>query len=229
MTTTRRPPLINRSSLSDQAYAVIRRMILELELRPGTAVTEAQLSDMLGLSKSPIRTALIHLQRDGLVTITPYKETIISNLTLDSARHIYEARLLLEPHFVEQVTPRLTPDDLRDLGEMIEQAEAALARGELSTFFDYNTDFHGFFVRRHGNEFFWNLFQAVDLQMQRIRMISAAIKHNPDKQAIEHRQIFEAVCRGDATTASELMRQHLSGYWDDMVAEFQSGRLPWFA
>jgi DNA-binding GntR family transcriptional regulator len=229
MTDTRRPPLINRASLSDQAYAVIRRMILELELKPGTAVTEAQLSEILGLSKSPIRNALIHLQRDGLVTITPYKETIVSTLTVETARHIYEVRSLLEPYFVEQVTPRLNADDLRDLQETIDQADAALERGDFGAFFALNTEFHGFFVRHHGNEFFWNLFQSVELQMQRIRMISAAIHNNPGKQAAEHREIFEAVNRGDAELATSLMRQHVAGYWEDLVHEIEAGRLPWFA
>ncbi|MGH6915780.1 MAG: GntR family transcriptional regulator, partial [Geminicoccales bacterium] len=88
-------PMINRSSLSEQAYVAIKGMIHRLELKPGEPITEAQLSALLNISKSPIRSALIHLQRDGLLTMTPYKETIVSELSVDVVRSLYEARALI--------------------------------------------------------------------------------------------------------------------------------------
>src|SRR5688572_32975627 len=83
-------PLISRASLSEQAYAAIKGMINRLELKPGEPITEAQLAAMLDISKSPIRAALIHLQRDGLVTITPYTETVASEINVTCVNSIYE-------------------------------------------------------------------------------------------------------------------------------------------
>src|SRR5690606_31644526 len=110
----------------EQAYAAIKGMILRLELKPGQPVTEAQLSSMLRISKSPIRSALIHLQRDGLVTITPYKETIVSELSVDYVRSIYEARALIEPYVVAAVTPRLTAAEFARIEDMLDRSEQAL-------------------------------------------------------------------------------------------------------
>lgn len=227
MTATKPAPLINRASLAEQAYVAIKNMILRLELTPGEPITEAQLSSLLNISKSPIRSALIHLQRDGLVTITPYKETIVSALSVDKVRSIYEARLLIEPYVVTAVTPRLTAADYDQLAEMLGRSEAALAGEDFPTYFAINSEFHGFFVQRHGNEFLQNTLQTIDLQMERVRMISATILNHPQKQHAEHTAIFDAVRSGDAEAAGRAMRDHIAGYLDDVLAEVEAGRIMW--
>lgn len=227
MSVTKSAPLINRASLAEQAYAAIKDMILRLELTPGGPITEAQLSSLLGISKSPIRSALIHLQRDGLVTITPYKETIVSALSVGKVRSIYEARLLIEPHVVSAITPHLTTADLEHIAAMLLRSEGALATEDFPTYFAINSEFHGFFVHRHGNEFLRNTLDAIALQMERIRMISATISNHPQKQHSEHSAIFDAVRSGDPEAAGRAMRDHIAGYLDDVVAEVEAGRIQW--
>jgi DNA-binding GntR family transcriptional regulator len=227
MIPTKAVPIINRASLAEQAYVAIKDMILRLELTPGEPITEAQLSSLLQISKSPIRSALIHLQRDGLVTITPYKETIVSALSVEKVRSIYEARLLIEPYVVSVVTPRLTLDDYEQLAEMLRRSEGALATEDFPTFFAINSEFHGFFVHRHGNEFLQNTLQTIDLQMERVRMISATILNHPQKQHTEHNAIFDAVRSGDAEAAGRAMHDHIAGYLDDVLTEVEAGRIMW--
>lgn len=227
MSVTKSAPLINRASLAEQAYIAIKGMILRLELTPGEPITEAQLSSLLEISKSPIRSALIHLQRDGLVTITPYKETIVSALSVDKVRSIYEARLLIEPYVVSAVTPHLTPADHDRIAEMLHRSEGALAAEDFPSYFAINSEFHGFFVHRHGNEFLRNTLDGIDLQMERVRMISATISNHPQKQHAEHSAIFDAARSGDAETAGRAMRNHIAGYLDDLLAEVEAGRIMW--
>ncbi len=227
MTNSRSLPVINRASLAEQAYVALKDMILRLELVPGEPVTEAQLSALLNISKSPIRSALIHLQRDGLVEITPYKETIVSELSVAQVRNIFEARVLIEPHVVTMVTPRLTAIDHQQIDEMLQRSEIALQTGDFPTFFAINTEFHGFFVQRHDNDFFRNALQTVDLQMERVRMISATISNHPRKQQAEHIAIFEAVRAGKAEAAGRAMRVHIAGYLDDVLSEIEAGRIMW--
>lgn len=227
MTPAKAVPLINRASLAEQAYVAIKDMILRLELTPGEPITEAQLSSLLNISKSPIRSALIHLQRDGLVTITPYKETIVSALSVERVQSIYEARLLIEPYVVSAVTPRMTPADLEQIAEMLHRSEGALVTEDFPTYFAINSEFHGFFVHRHGNEFLRNTLQTIDLQMKRVRMISASILNHPRKQHIEHNAILNAVRSGDAKAAGRAMRDHIAGYLDDLLSEVEAGRIMW--
>ncbi len=220
---------LTRTSLAEQAYEVIKRMILELKLEPGEPITEAKLAAMLGISKSPIRTALVHLQRDGLVVITPFKETVVAELRVEDVRDIYEARSLIEPYVVEQVVPRLTEDDLVDLEQILERARAALSSGDYPTFFQINREFHEYFVEKHGNKQLISFLATIDSQMHRIRMISAAIVSHPEKQMREHEEIASFVRCHDAARAAKRMREHILVYLDDVLAEIASGRLQrWF-
>ena len=220
---------LTRTSLAEQAYEVIKRMILELKLEPGEPITEAKLAAMLGISKSPIRTALVHLQRDGLVVITPFKETIVAELRVEDVRDIYEARSLIEPYVVEQVVPRLTEDDLAALEQILDRARAALTCGDYPTFFLINREFHGYFVDKHGNKQLSSFLATIDSQMQRIRMISATILSHPQKQMQEHEEILRLVRSGDAAGAAARMREHIVVYLEDVLAEVASGRLRrWF-
>lgn len=218
-------PLILRSSLSEQAYAAIKGMINRLELKPGEPITEAQLSAVLQLSKSPIRSALIHLQRDGLVTTTPYKETIVSKINVERVRSIYEARALIEPYCVAGVTTRLHETDVAQLKEMLDRSERLLQAEDYPAFFAINTEFHGFFVKGQGNDLFWNVYQVIDAQMERVRMLSATIGGHPRKQFEEHRQIFDAVRARDPERAGAAMKAHILGYLDDLLLEIAPGHL----
>lgn len=229
MSSVNPPPVINRASLAEQAYGAIREMILRLELKPGEPITEARLSSLLSISKSPIRSALIHLQRDGLVTMTPYKETIVSELSVDHVRSIYEARVLIEPYVIAAVTPRLTTADLDQVEDMLIRSERALSNHDYSAYFAINSEFHGYFVRRHGNEFLRSTLQKIDLQMARVRMISATISNHPQKQHAEHAAIFAAVRAGDGERAGRAMHQHITDYLHDVLSEVEAGRIAWLS
>jgi DNA-binding GntR family transcriptional regulator len=218
-------PLVSRASLSEQAYTAIKGMINRLELKPGEPITEAQLSAVLQISKSPIRSALIHLQRDGLVATTPYKETIVSEINVERVRNIYDARALIEPYCVAELTADLREDDVARLKEMLDRSERLHGAGDFPAFFAINSEFHGFFVKRQGNEIFWNVYQVVDTQMERVRMLSATILGHPRKQFEEHASIFAAVRARDPERAAAAMKAHILGYLDDLLAEITAGRL----
>ena len=218
-------PLISRASLSEQAYTAIKGMINRLELKPGEPITEAQLSAVLQISKSPVRSALIHLQRDGLVTTTPYKETVVSEINVERVRSIYEARALIEPYCVAEVTEHLHEADVARLREMLDRSERLLRAEDYPAFFAINSEFHGFFVERQGNELFWNLYQVIDTQMERVRMLSTTIFGHPRKQFKEHRQIFDATRARDPERAGAAMKAHILGYLDDLLVEIAAGRV----
>src|SRR2546430_13460563 len=92
-------PLANRT---DRALSVIRRGILTGRLRPGQQVVEADIAEMLGMSKTPVREALKTLVGSGLVSLSRYKGAVVRELDADSAAAIYDLRLLLEPEAVRR-------------------------------------------------------------------------------------------------------------------------------
>ena len=84
------------STLTERVYSSVKEAILSLNLKPGSPLVEDELAGQLGTSKTPVRDALLALERDGLVTKIPYKGTYVSELTEDDAVEIFQLRSALE-------------------------------------------------------------------------------------------------------------------------------------
>src|SRR5690606_32449142 len=96
------------SSLAEQAYVALKRMILNRELQPGERVNVSQLSELVGLGKNPIHLAVHRLDREGLIEIIPRKGILIRSETLDSFLDLISARQLVEPYLMEAAVENIT-------------------------------------------------------------------------------------------------------------------------
>jgi DNA-binding GntR family transcriptional regulator len=104
------PPLPRSTTTSDLVVDSIRRAILDGSLDPGTTLVERRLAEQLGVSKTPVREALIALAASGLVTITPNRGAVVRAVTGEDVRHAYETRLLMEPWAVSRTARRRAAD-----------------------------------------------------------------------------------------------------------------------
>ncbi|GAA3433625.1 GntR family transcriptional regulator [Kutzneria kofuensis] len=171
---------------------------------------ERRLAAELGVSKTPVREALIMLAAGGLVVLTPSRGTSVRLLDGHDLRKIQEVRLLLEPWAVAATT-RLGLDDA------VERARAALARsaahldtvdhGELSM---ANRDFHRALYAGCGNEFVVASLDGVR-DLAALAAVSLLWPHWPTwrEEHVEHERILKAVEAGDAESAQRLTRQHI--------------------
>ncbi|MFC0431826.1 GntR family transcriptional regulator [Kutzneria buriramensis] len=208
-------PLSPVTSRADLVAEAIRTAVLSGKIRPGDTLVERRLAAELGVSKTPVREALIMLASSGLVVLTPTRGTTVRVLDADDLRKIQEVRLLLEPWAVAATTRLGSPDS-------VTRARAALARsaahldtvdhGELSM---ANRDFHRALYAGCGNEFVVaSLDEVRDLAA--LAAVSLLWPHWPTWRAehVEHEGILKAVAAGDAESAQRLTRQHieLSGH-----------------
>ncbi len=83
-------------SLKDKAYHAIKAAILSLKLKPGDPLVESDLAQQLGISKTPVRDALLELEREGFVTKVPFKGTYVTEITLKDVREVFQVRAVLE-------------------------------------------------------------------------------------------------------------------------------------
>jgi DNA-binding GntR family transcriptional regulator len=201
-------PLSPVSSRADLVAESIRTAILAGRIRPGDTLVERRLAAELGVSKTPVREALIMLAAGGLVVLTPSRGTSVRLLDADDLRKIQEVRLLLEPWAVAAMTR---------LGGDIGPAKAALARsaahldtvdhGELSV---ANRDFHRALYAGCGNEFVIASLDSVR-DLAALAAVSLLWPHWPTwrEEHVEHERILKAVEAGDADSAQRLTRQHI--------------------
>jgi DNA-binding GntR family transcriptional regulator len=145
------PEKIVPAQLERRVYERLHDEIASGQLRPGEQLVEARLAAELGVSKTPVREALIRLQRDGLVEIEPYRGARVRELSPRDVREILELRRLLECHIARELAAQRPPDVLRALGESIARGREALEAGDDSHVADSLTEFSDLITGACGN------------------------------------------------------------------------------
>jgi DNA-binding GntR family transcriptional regulator len=191
----------------------IKHAILVGELRPGQALVETDLAEVLGVSKTPVREALKTLAGAGLVTMNPYKGAAVRVVDGEQARHVYDARLLLEPEALARAVVR--GHDWRSAHQALARADSARDQAERSL---ANRAFHRELYAGCGNPLLIRMLD--DLRDQTALVSVAAWRHEPDwlahpsweHEAAEHRAVLQAAEDGDAQRAAALLRGHITSF-----------------
>jgi DNA-binding GntR family transcriptional regulator len=106
------------STVGSMVYEVLRESIARGVLAPGERLRQDELAEAIGVSRIPVRSALLQLESDGLITFHPYRGAVVNQLTVAEMREIYEIRALLEAHALRNVAKDISPERLDELDEM---------------------------------------------------------------------------------------------------------------
>jgi DNA-binding GntR family transcriptional regulator len=202
-------PRVENRTLWEQVREHLREDILGGELAAGTVLSEAALADSFGVSRGPVREALGRLATEGLVTITPRRGAIVTELSAHEFVEAYQVREALETFAISLAVPRLTEPDLARLRELHEQMIEHAQRGEVNAFFDANAAFHDTFVTAAGNRKLNEVYGLLMDQMGRYLPRSLELRGTLEKSIAEHSAILEAVEAGDAERAARLLADHI--------------------
>lgn len=160
---------------SDYAYRLIRRNIMNLYLKPGAVLNEAELSDQLGMSRTPIREALILLKNEGLVDIMPQRGSRVSHISLSLVREGYFMRRILETAIIREIAGALSSEQTAALKANLELQRQELARyvDKLSDdFFDLDDDMHRMLYEFSNRNHIWSALHGVNSHYDRVRYLS---------------------------------------------------------
>jgi DNA-binding GntR family transcriptional regulator len=197
--------------MKEQAYAEIKRHILDGALPPGSFVAERQLAAGLGMSKTPIRAALERLELEGFITISPQQGIIIRDLTLHEIADHYEIRTVLETYTLRTVAGQLTAEQRERVQANLQAQEAVRDGTDVARAVALDTEFHTLFCEFLGNREVLRVMVQLRERIQRV--ITKVFQINPGRIASsyeEHQAIADAVLRGDAAQAAQLINDHLN-------------------
>ncbi len=212
-------PLNGPTSLKDHAYQRIKDAILNLQLKPGAPLVEAELAERLGISKTPVRDALLELRREGLVTKIPYSGTFVSEITAQDIREIIQVRAVLEGLAARLATSILSESDLEYLESLIDRELEAIDAGNIELATQLNGRFHEIILAQVENKRLVALAENFENQLQRFRILSSHLNGRLRKSAEEHRHVLVALRARDADNAEALFRKHLLSVLDDLTTE----------
>lgn len=208
------------------AYEAIRRRILDNVWPPGHQALEQEIALELGVSRTPVREALIRLEREGLVQVIPRRGMRVLPLSAVDMREIYEVLTALESLAAEMVANRHLGDaELASLQAATDAMEAALARDDLDAWAAADEDFHARLIALAGNR---HLAEAVHShwdRAHRARMFTLRLRPKPIHSTQEHRALLECLRAGDSAGAAAVNRAHRQRASTELLALFDRYRL----
>lgn len=208
-------PISSGSTLTDRVYSNIKEAILDLRLKPGSPLVEDELARQLGTSKTPVRDALLTLERDGLVVKIPYKGTYVSEVSVRDATEIFALRAVLEGLAARLAARHLPPAQLDRAEQLLNQADEALARGDRQAASRLGAQFHGLIHGHADNRRLKPMLDKLDEQFVRLRHLSDRVEGRLVKSSGEHRRILAALRTGDPEQSEAAMRAHLESVMRD--------------
>jgi DNA-binding GntR family transcriptional regulator len=198
--------ILNHASLREQVYEHLRQAINRGDLTPGAFLDQTQISTELGISKQPLRDALIQLETEGFVKILPRRGVVVSRLTLDDIRHLYEVVGALEGAAVVSVFAEMTDAHFREMRMLNADMVLAIDDGDFDTYYRLNLAFHNVFLGLSDNE---ALVRSVELSKQRLYDFPRAKDFVPDWELSsvgEHAQFVDYLETGDRRSAADYLR-----------------------
>ncbi|MDJ0991076.1 MAG: GntR family transcriptional regulator [Desulfobacterales bacterium] len=196
-------------SYVQQAYRTIKRRILENHYPPGQQVLEQELADDLGMSRTPVREALIRLHEEGLVELIPRRGMRVVPLAPGDMQEIYEVLTALEVAAVELAARRhLNHEALQPLEEALQAMETRLAADDLDGWARADARFHQALIALSGNKRLVGMAATLADQVHRARMITLRLRPRPNQSIREHQEVLEALRSGEGDRAGRAHRRH---------------------
>ena len=198
-----------RESGRDYALRTIKDNIIHLDLAPGSLISENELAVQLGLSRTPVREALIELSRTKVVEIAPQKRTVVAPIDSSLVEEARFTRHVLECAVVELVCETASEEDIARLSENVKLQEFYIANGPLDAIMELDDQFHQMLFEIAQKVQLYTLVQYMAIHFDRVR--SLALTSISDLKIVDdHRRILEAIREGDGAKARECMSIHLS-------------------
>ncbi len=206
------PVPVKRQPAADRVYAHVKQGVLERRYEGGALLTEGELAEAVGVSRTPVREALLRLEAEGLIRLYPKKGALVLPVSAQEIADVVETRLLVEVHAARKAVPAPAALVAR-LEELLAQQREQAATGDLAAAAVTDRCFHAEIVRSGGNEILSRLYDQ--LRDRQLRMGVAVLHSHPDRIAktlSEHAEILQALRSGDAERAVELVHRHIGWF-----------------
>jgi GntR family transcriptional regulator, rspAB operon transcriptional repressor len=193
----------------DQVYVALREAIVSAELEPGRRLSENELADRLGVSRTPVREGLARLRDERLVAIVPQLGTFVTLISPDAVADAAFVREALECSAIRLATERAEPRDLEELQANLAAQERALERDDTEAFDTLDEALHRTLCELSGREIAWVLSRRANGHLDRVRRLSLPEPGYLAEMVAEHQAVVAAVAERDPAHAEAALRHHL--------------------
>jgi DNA-binding GntR family transcriptional regulator len=200
---------VPRAGLHDQAAARLRTLIIRGDLAPGEPLMEVEPSELLGVSRTPLREALKLLATEGLVELRLNRSAVVAPLRREEISELFEAVSGIERIAAELAAVRMTARDLQKIRNLHERMERFHEAGELRDYFDLNQQIHEFIVACARNSALKSTHETLMARVERARFFALSSRARWDESVQEHLEILQALEKREAERAGKLLGHHV--------------------
>jgi GntR family transcriptional regulator, rspAB operon transcriptional repressor len=198
-------------SLRESVYHHLKDRIVHNVLRPGEVIAVDRLASHLGVSRTPVREALLLLEGDNLVRTTPNHGFVVAEIHSSDVEHVYEVRELIESHAAYAAATSIPDDELDRLWDLFSRASDRIEQEDFTLCEQCDLELHRIILQYSHNPILIEIAASLVERSLRIRYLADVTPHlNAHTIWLEHKDILKALRARDASAAREKMHSHLA-------------------
>ena len=202
---------MRRQTMGVQIHGYLRREIITGHLLPRTPLSEQELAQRFGVSRTPVREALIKLAEESLVETYPQYGSFVSPITISEVLDNQFVREAIECSAIERAIERAGKDEIREINRIMDRQAMLEGAGDDEAFFAADEQLHEFFLSLAGHPQAWRVVVNAKAQLDRVRHLTIRLPSKLSSVIAEHRVVVDRFIAGDRAGAVEAMRTHLRG------------------
>jgi DNA-binding GntR family transcriptional regulator len=207
-------------TITEMVYANLRTEILRGHLRPGDRLTEQDIATRMGTSQGPVREAIARLRGQGLVITLTHRGSFVSSISVETARDIYNTRVLLESHAAALAITQTSEKDIQWFRETAARLVQRAADTELIDYFELDMAFHRRFFELSRSESLLQFWSTIELQTTKfVAVASPQIFRDPVSVAKTHFNLADALEAKDTSRLQTEIRSHVLRIWEVVDSE----------
>ncbi|MEX0954082.1 MAG: GntR family transcriptional regulator [Rhizobiaceae bacterium] len=203
-------PIAVTAKNSDVVYRDLRNAIISMQLVPGTPVLEREITERYGISRTPVREAVLRLAEERLIDVVPKSGTFIARIPLSVLGEAIVARRALEAVTVRAATEKASESQIMEMRAIIQRQRETAESGKEEAFHHADDDFHAAIATAGRLPGIWDMIQQIRIQVERYRRLTLP---QPGRMLVvlgEHSDVLDAIARRDAERAVARMDLHLN-------------------
>ena len=212
---------IRKQGNSNIAYDYLYNAIISQELVPGQAIIEQSISDLLGISRTPIREALTMLEMEGLVYRIPSKGSFVKEIMVQDVEEIFELRIMFETMAIRRAVSLISAEELDEIEVLLLKANNSL---EDEVYYESDRYLHNTLMKYSKNNVMQKFYSTIEGHFERFRHVSAMAPKRLDSSREEHMEILKAIRNRDVVDAEKKLLNHLERVKENSIKVCQNQR-----
>lgn len=194
----------------DFAYDAIKKMVMKTELKPNSKVSRIELAEDLNLGNTPIREAIIRLEKEGLFRIMPQSGTYVSKINVSEVKQAFFVRKTIEKLVFEEAFEKATSKNIKELEKKLVIQRLLADTDDKELYISFDEEFHEQFFNLVGKEYTWRWLDTISVSLQRYHYLKLkTLELSWHQMLTEHELIVKAMKKKDCSEYLALVSDHI--------------------